>query len=632
MRAASEWRARWELSGVRLHGPTNGRRWGRGLLGRGESLIASGGAALSLVFLGTLAGASWWAVRVQNAAESHERDSRAAAVGSALAAGVESLINAGELTSARTLLTQTAGAHGLMGCRVVLPGGGVIADLESARVSEKELPLDWPAGEISRPPPPAGSSGESYSLNIAGRGAALLEVWWPSTPTSPVEGGWNGDLTLGMGLIGAVGLAGWALAYRRMRNRIRGVGAVGDALRAAASGETSTAALAVSEAYGAEAIAWNALLADRESLQRRVGAETAGRVVHQASGERRDSDLAGLCDALWLGLMIVDEKNVVRYVNGAAAVLLGGARDELLGKSAAEYVRDERAASAIAAAASGSNRQRTAVEVESNGEHGRGVVRFSVRAIRREQSGAAMVLIEDVTQQRIADESRNSFVAQVTHELRTPLTNIRLYLETLVDVGDNDAATRAKCINVIGQESRRLERVVSDMLSVAEIEAGSLRLNVGDVRLDALLEEVQNDFRAQAQDREITLSFELPPKFPVVIGDRDKIVLALHNLIGNALKYTPVGGKVVVHVESDATSVTVAVIDNGIGIKAEECDLVFEKFYRAKDKRISGITGSGLGLALARQVVRLHGGDIQVRSQIDKGSTFTMVLPMGKAA
>jgi len=243
-----------------------------------------------------------------------------------------------------------------------------------------------------------------------------------------------------------------------------------------------------------------------------------------------------------------------------------------------------------------------------------------------------MVLIEDVTQQRIADESRNSFVAQVTHELRTPLTNIRLYLETLVDVGDNDATTRAKCINVIGQESRRLERVVSDMLSVAEIEAGSLRLNVGDVRLDALLEEVQNDFRAQAQDREITLSFELPPKFPVVIGDRDKIVLALHNLIGNALKYTPVGGKVVVHVESDATSVTVAVIDNGIGIKAEECDLVFDKFYRAKDKRISGITGSGLGLALARQVVRLHGGDIQVRSQIDKGSTFTMVLPMGKAA
>lgn len=585
-----------------------------------------------MVFVGTLAGASWWAVRVQNAAEREDRGRHAAAVGSTLAAGIESLINAGELAPARSLLAQTAGANGFLGCRVVLPGGRVVADLESTRISEKELPIDWPTGDLPRNLPPEGASGESYSMNIAGRGPALLEVWWSSSSGSANPGGWTGDLTLGMGLIGVVGLAGWAVAYRRMRTRVRGVGAVGDALRAAAGGEASTAALAVSEAFGAEAIAWNALLADRESLQKRVAAEVAGHVVQQASGGKRDSDLAGLCDALWLGLMIVDDKSVIRYVNGAAAVLLGGTRDDLLGKSAADRVRDERAASAIAAAASGANRQRASVEVESNGESGRGVVRFSVRAIRREQSGAAMVLIEDVTQQRVADESRNSFVAQVTHELRTPLTNIRLYLETLVDAGENDAATRAKCVNVIGQESRRLERVVSDMLSVAEIEAGSLRLNVGDVRLDALLEEVHNDFKAQAQDREIALHFELPPKFPVVIGDRDKIVLALHNLIGNAIKYTPVGGKVVVHVEADATSVTVAVIDNGIGIKPEECELVFEKFYRAKDKRITGITGSGLGLALARQVVRLHGGDIQVRSQIDKGSTFTMVLPMGKAA
>ena len=158
------------------------------------------------------------------------------------------------------------------------------------------------------------------------------------------------------------------------------------------------------------------------------------------------------------------------------------------------------------------------------------------------------------------------------------------------------------------------------------------RLAAAPRPIDALLEEVHNDFKAQAQDREIAMSFELPPKFPLVVGDRDKIVLALHNLIGNALKYTPVGGKVVVHVEADAQGVVVSVIDNGIGIKPEECELVFEKFYRAKDKRITGITGSGLGLALARQVVRLHGGDIQVRSQIDKGSTFTMTLPLGKAA
>jgi two-component system phosphate regulon sensor histidine kinase PhoR len=185
---------------------------------------------------------------------------------------------------------------------------------------------------------------------------------------------------------------------------------------------------------------------------------------------------------------------------------------------------------------------------------------------------------------------------------------------------------------VIGQEARRLERIVSDMLSVSEIEAGSLKLYPEDVRLDALFEDIKNDFQVQAKDKEIALVFELPPKLPVIRGDRDKIVLALHNLVGNALKYTPAGGQVRVQVEVDGGGVNVSVIDNGIGIKPEETEMIFEKFYRAKDKRLSGITGSGLGLTLARQVVRLHGGDISVRSQLDKGSTFTMSLPMGKAA
>src|SRR5262249_36902042 len=149
---------------------------------------------------------------------------------------------------------------------------------------------------------------------------------------------------------------------------------------------------------------------------------------------------------------------------------------------------------------------------------------------------------------------------------------------------------------------------------------------------DALFEEVQADYVAQAQDKEIALAFNLPPKLPVIQGDRDKIVLALHNLIGNALKYTPTGGAVSVTVDEAGGRLSVAVADNGIGIREEECELIFEKFYRAKDKRLASITGSGLGLALARQVARMHGGDVTVRSQIDKGSTFTLTLPAAAPA
>jgi len=256
--------------------------------------------------------------------------------------------------------------------------------------------------------------------------------------------------------------------------------------------------------------------------------------------------------------------------------------------------------------------------------------------VRSNGSSAAIIIVTDVTQQKAADEARNSLVSQATHELRTPLTNIRLYIDALIDQQDDDPAARLKCINVISEESRRLERIVGDMLSVAEIEAGTMSVNRGDVRLEPLFQELRADYEAQAQDKEISLTFDLPPKWPTLFADRDKLTLALHNLLGNALKYTPVGGRVGVMVETQADPakgdvLLVHVSDNGIGIRPEEHELIFEQFYRAKDNRISSITGSGLGLALARQIARQHGGDITVSSELDKGSTFTLVLPLSAA-
>jgi signal transduction histidine kinase len=264
---------------------------------------------------------------------------------------------------------------------------------------------------------------------------------------------------------------------------------------------------------------------------------------------------------------------------------------------------------------------------------GGSVLRVTVRPLRKEDSAVALVVIEDVTQQRVADEARNSFVAQATHELRTPLTNMRLYLEMLLeDGGAEDAKKRADALNVISQEARRLERIVGDMLSVSEIEAGSMKLNRDDVRINTVFQEIEADFREQAAAKEIKLRFDLPPKMPVLMGDRDKIVMALHNLVGNAIKYTPAGGEVTVRVSEEKGNLTVDVTDNGIGIREDEREKIFEKFYRAKDRRITNITGTGLGLAIAREVVRMHGGDVTVRSQLDKGSTFTMTLPLRTAA
>ena len=124
----------------------------------------------------------------------------------------------------------------------------------------------------------------------------------------------------------------------------------------------------------------------------------------------------------------------------------------------------------------------------------------------------------------------------------------------------------------------------------------------------------------------------MPPKLPVIQGDRDKIALALHNLIGNALKYTQSGGRVVVNVEERPGQVVFKVSDTGIGISQEDLTKIFERFYRARDPRVTEVPGSGLGLALAREVARRHGGEVAAESELNKGSTFTLTLPSGAQA
>lgn len=590
---------------------------------RGESIVAVWGLALAAILMLAMGGVGLWTYVSQRDAYRELRQDSLQSVGALLDESIQRLLAGGDVSGVRTLIIDAARGKRLERCRVVLGDGGVLADAEPGAINVKEAPERFSPG----PPPDAEDLGPAFvsvrvPVTIATRGMVFLDL--ASEASLPLSAYWQ--VQGGIGLIGAAALSAVLIVYRRMRQRFRGLGAVREALVAMSGGETSREALSVGEGFGPEASAWNAVLAEREQLRRDLVAERA----RESLAPRRDAgaELAQACDALWQGFVVIDDHGVVKYANGAAAVFLRATREALIGVPVVSLTRDERLVRAIQDVAGGRVKTRTAVEVKRAEEDGGGILRFSVRPVRRDDSGAAILIIEDITQQRIADEARNAFVAQATHELRTPLTNIRLYVEQAVDEGEADGKVRAHALNVIGQESRRLERIVGDMLSVAEIEAGSMKLHRGDVRLDALFEELQSDFQAQAAAKGQTLKFLFPPKWPVVQGDRDKIVLAVHNLVGNAIKYTPERGTVTVRVDVGADKVVVDVADTGIGISEEESELIFEKFYRSKDGRVAKITGSGLGLALAREVVRMHGGDITVRSQLNQGSTFTMTLPM----
>jgi signal transduction histidine kinase len=238
------------------------------------------------------------------------------------------------------------------------------------------------------------------------------------------------------------------------------------------------------------------------------------------------------------------------------------------------------------------------------------------------------VTIEDISQLRETQRARDNFLYHVTHELRTPLTNIHAYAETLTQPGFDDEKTRKECYNVLISETRRLSRLVEDILSISQLEVGTARLDVGEVDLARLVRQMVQDNLGGADEKQIDLTLSLPPKVPKLKGDKQRLSVLINNLLGNAVKYTPAGGKVQVSVEVNGQRVLIAVRDTGIGIAPDDQARVFEKFYRAADDAVQTLPGTGLGLALAREVARLHGGEILLESERGKGSTFTVELPI----
>ncbi|MFI4855763.1 MAG: sensor histidine kinase [Phycisphaerales bacterium JB065] len=599
------------------------------VLPRGESTFAVAGLALSGIVV--LCGALAVGTAYMQASESRQvaKSQQTRLLGTLLAGTATQHLKSGDLAQLRKTMSDLQQSHELSRVSVELAGGEIIADTTPDRITVNTLPEQFGTLDSSQVASIAIDRfgvPDAVVLRVGDRGEALLRLEGSQNAESPPIAPYLGV----MGIV-VVGVGVLWIVYRDFRQRLKALGAVGSALRSYSEGERSPEALRVSDAWGPEATIWNVLLEDRTDDLAVAGDEHSGAL---AEGETIGnlSELAAACDTLWTGMLLVGEDGAIRYANGAAAVLLGMMREDLPGKQLREALDDEALIEAVTTTASGDGLGRSTYEVERIRDESKAYLRVRVGTLSGVPVGCALVTIEDVTQKRVADDAMHSFVAQATHELRTPLTNIRLYIEEAIESGDEDPSLRDKALNIINQESQRLERIVGDMLSVSEIEAGSIRLNHTDIRTEKMLEDLKNDYEAAAEDKQIKLVFDLPPKLPVFTGDRDKVAIAMHNLLGNAIKYTPKKGTVTVKAEEDGDMLRIEFIDSGIGIDPSEHERVFEKFYRASDKRVDSITGSGLGLALAREIVRLHGGDITLDSQVGKGSTFTLTLPAAMRA
>jgi signal transduction histidine kinase len=231
-------------------------------------------------------------------------------------------------------------------------------------------------------------------------------------------------------------------------------------------------------------------------------------------------------------------------------------------------------------------------------------------------------------QLRDLDRLKDDFVASVSHELRTPLTSIQGYLELVLEGEAGEVNDEQRhFLSIVRRNSDRLLRLVGDLLFVAQIDAGKLEIERDDVDLQAVVEESVQSARPRAAEGGLALELEAQP-VPHVVGDRVRLAQLLDNLVSNALKFTPAGGRVVVRLRAEGQRAVVEVEDTGAGISAADQERLFERFFRTASATERAVQGTGLGLSIAKAIAEGHGGTIAVRSAEGAGTTFRIELPL----
>ena len=352
----------------------------------------------------------------------------------------------------------------------------------------------------------------------------------------------------------------------------------------------------------------------------------------EAERDHAETILNSLHDAV----LVTDSFNEISLTNHRAAELLGFDTSTAARRPIDEVVHDPRIRELIKEIrSSGVVTRQKHVEhaMESSGEMGGRTSTFDVTlaALPDGQSGVGGVvtILRDITKEREISQLKSDFVSQASHELRTPLSSINAYVEMLIDSEAQDEASRQEFYQIIKSESDRVSRMIDNMLNISRIEAGIVSVDRTDCDFVKICNEVIETMQPQAAAKDIMLSMKSGPLVYTADADRDMMHQVVMNLVSNAIKYTPDGGRVTISIENDdmTRSVMVTVADTGLGIPPDALPRLFEKFYRIENyKRVA--KGTGLGLNLVKHIVEtVHRGTITVTSELGMGSKFIFTIP-----
>jgi signal transduction histidine kinase len=525
--------------------------------------------------------------------------------------------------------------HGVESVRLALPIPSVHALIPVVHAGRSDPP-DTPnlKSEISnlKSPKGVGVRGDAGGESAAGgSGPFYLEGVLPVEPPNRNQGA-KYATTLGVVL---VVLGALFLVYRCLREQLRSMSRIAGRLELHRDRlEHEIGALRIGDEFDAVTQTWNRLVDLTQGLLDAVRQKEANEELSQVLQRSGGGALAEALHAVPDGIIYIADETRFEYLNSAACRMLGW-NVASVGRPALADAKSEgvgaKLLDMLRSALQADGRFEARVElIETGDAEGRDQSSYRTWLIplqRARHSGECVAIVRDVSQQIRAERAREGFIAQVTHEFRTPLTNIRAYTETLSSGMFEDPQTISECYNVITKETRRLSRLIEDILSVSQLEIGSIELHMDNVDLKTLVSEGVRDVRGLADEKNIDVQLVLPAKLETIQADRDKLAVVVNNLLGNAIKYTPPGGNVIVGIQMSAESVVLTFKDNGMGIAGHDQARVFEKFQRGSDPEVQNITGTGIGLYTAREIVRRHGGDIELISEKGEGSTFMVRLP-----
>ena len=357
------------------------------------------------------------------------------------------------------------------------------------------------------------------------------------------------------------------------------------------------------------------------------------RLTHE-NLEQETKRLTSILSYMTDGVLATNRRGQIIMVNEMAAKQLNVNKDEVLNTSILDLLSlgdDYDLRSLITEVP-----ELTIDSQDENGEYLSLRVRFAL--IRRESgfiSGLVAVL-HDTTEQDKEERERRLFVSNVSHELRTPLTSVKSYLEALDD-GALSEPVAPDFVKVSLNETNRMMRMVTDLLSLSRIDNETSQLDIELTNFTAFITFILNRFdKIKSQSQEDTKKYELIREYPItpiwVEIDTDKMTQVIDNILNNAIKYSPDGGKIKVGMKTTDAQLIISISDEGLGIPKKDLPRIFDRFYRVDKARSRAQGGTGLGLAIAKEIIKQHKGFIWAKSEYGKGSTFTIVLPYDKDA